>query len=274
MKVMHACVSAIVLTAGVAVAQDFVATIGRSQEVPPIPEPGGTATLTLNDDGTELTYDISVVGIPEVSAAHFHNAPAGENGGVAFGLEGAIEGDSWVSAGVWTEIPAEMADAIRSGEIYINVHTADYGGGEIRGQVLGEGADFSASLERAQVGPAIPDPGGTASLSLDGSALTYEIQVWGLPNIAASHFHNAPAGENGGVAQGLEGDFNADGVWVSSGVWDVPSDMMDALTSGEIYINIHTPDYGSGEVRGQVTSAAMSAVEAASWGEVKGQNKQ
>ncbi len=270
MKVMHACVSAIVLTAGMAVAQDFAATIGRSQEVPPIPEPGGTATLTFNDDGTELTYDISVVGIPEVSAAHFHNAPAGENGGVVNPLDGSIVGDAWVSSGVWSDISADMGDAIRNGETYINIHTADYGGGEIRGQVLGEGA----SLERAQVGPAIPDPGGTASLSLDGSALTYEIQVWGLPNIAAAHFHNAPAGENGGVVQPLEGDFNTDGVWVSSGVWDVPSDMMDALTSGEIYINIHTPDYGSGEVRGQVTSAAMTAVEAASWGEVKGQNKQ
>lgn len=274
MKVIHACVSAIVLTAGMAVAQDFTATIGRSQEVSPIPEPGGTATLTLNDDGTELTYDISVVGIPEVSAAHFHNAPAGENGGVASPLDGSIDGDAWVSSGVWSDIPADMADAIRNGEIYINVHTADYGGGEVRGQVVGEGTSFSAALDRAQVGPAILPPGGTASLSLDGSALTYDIQVWGLPTVAAAHFHNAPAGENGGVVQGLEGDFNADGVWVSAGVWDVPDDMMDALTSGQIYINVHTPDYGSGEVRGQVTGTGATAVDAASWGEVKGQNKQ
>lgn len=229
--------------------------------------------MTLNEDGTELTYDIRVQGIPEVSNSHFHNAAAGSNGGVASPLTGSFDGDTWVSEGVWTEIPAEMTDSIRNGEIYINIHTPDYGGGEVRGQVLGSGTDFEASLDRAQVGSAIPAPGGSASLSLNGSELTYEISVWGLPNIPAAHFHNAPAGENGGVAQGLEGDFNDDGVWVSAGVWDVPSDMMDALTSGEIYINVHTPDYGSGEVRGQVIGTGATAVDAASWGEVKGQTK-
>ena len=94
MKVIHACVSAMVLTAGMAAAQDFTATIGRSQEVPAIPEPGGTATMTLNEDGTELTYDIRVQGIPEVSNSHFHNAAAGSNGGVASPLEGSFDGDN------------------------------------------------------------------------------------------------------------------------------------------------------------------------------------
>jgi hypothetical protein len=262
MKVMYAIVSAIVLTTGMVSAQDFTATISRSQAVPSIPESAGTATLTLSDDGTELLYDISVQGIPAVTAAHFHSAAAGQNGGVAFPLAGEIVGDAWVSSGAWTEIPADMADAIRNGGIYINVHTADYPGGEVRGQVLGAGTDFGASLERAQVGPAIPAPGGTATLSLDGSALTYEISVWGLPNIAAAHFHNAPVGETGGVVERLQGDFNTDGIWVSAGVWDVPSDIMVALNNGGIYINVHTADYGVGEVRGQVFATGATAVGA------------
>ena len=273
MKVIYACVSAMVLTAGMAAAQDFTATLGRSQAVPPIPEPGGTATMTLNDDGTELTYDIQVQGIPEVSNSHFHNAAAGSNGGVASPLEGSSDGDTWISAGVWTEIPAEMTDAIRNGEIYINIHTADYGGGEVRGQVLGSGTDFEATLDRAQVGPAIQAPGGSASLSLNGSDLSYDISVWGVPNISGAHFHNAPAGDTGGVVNPLAGDFNADGIWVSSGVWEVPADMMDALTSGGIYINVHTPDYPGGEVRGQVIGTGATAVDAVSWGKVKDQSK-
>ena len=278
MKVIHACVSAMVLTAGMAAAQDFTATIGRSQEVPPIPEPRGTATLTLNEDGTELTYDIRVQGIPEISNSHFHNAAAGSNGGIAWSLAdswGIRDGEDCWQTGerVWTEIPAEMTDALRNGEIYINIHTADYGGGEVRGQVLGSGTDFEATLERAQVGPAIPAPGGSASLSLNGSELSYDISVWGVPNISAAHFHNAPAGENAGVVNPLAGDFNADGIWVSSGVWDVPSDMMDTLTSGGIYINVHTPDYPGGEVRGQIIGTGATAVDAVSWGEVKDQSK-
>ena len=124
----------------------FAAQLERVQEVPPLPSAGGTGTFTLNADGTELTYEVRVVGIPNVAASHFHNAAAGENGGVVRGIEGVFEGDVWVSSGVWSSnetdqpLTAELLEELRAGNLYVNIHTADYGPGEIRGQVLLEGA--------------------------------------------------------------------------------------------------------------------------------------
>ncbi|MBT6628968.1 MAG: CHRD domain-containing protein, partial [Gemmatimonadetes bacterium] len=79
---------------------------------------------------------------PNVTAAHLHNAAAGSNGGVVRSLSGSIVDGAWVSAGVWTasdDTQPLTLDAVRllvTRQIYINVHTADYGPGEVRGQVL------------------------------------------------------------------------------------------------------------------------------------------
>ena len=118
------------------------AQLSRSQEVPPIPPAGGTGTFSLNADRTALTYEIRVEGIPAVAASHFHNAPAGENGGVVRGFEGTFDGDVWVSSGTWSSteadqpLTADLVAELLAGNIYVNIHTADYGPGEIRGQVL------------------------------------------------------------------------------------------------------------------------------------------
>ena len=240
------------------------AVLDRAQH--DIAESGGSGTFSLNSDKTELTYEIRVEGIPAVTGSHFHNAASGANGGVVRGLEGEFDGDVWVSSGTWTSsetdqpLTADLGAEIEAGNIYVNIHTADYPGGEVRGQVLAEGADFAATLERAQQNPPIPVSGGTGTFTLTfgPTQLAYEIRVEGIPTVAASHFHNAPAGENGGVARGIEGALDGD-VWVSSGTWsadEVDSPLTPALVSellaGNIYVNIHTADYGGGEVRGQV----------------------
>jgi len=82
-----------------------------------------------------------------------------------------------------------------------------------------------------------------------------------VPNITGSHFHNAAAGSNGGVARSLTGIVEGD-VWVSAGTWtsaeaDQPmmAELLVELLAGNLYINIHTEDYAPGEVRGQVVSA-------------------
>ena len=82
-----------------------------------------------------------------------------------------------------------------------------------------------------------------------------------MPNITGSHFHNAAAGSNGGVARSLTGIVEGD-VWVSAGTWtsaeaDQPmmAELLAELLAGNLYINIHTEDYAPGEVRGPVVSA-------------------
>ena len=244
----------------------LTADLDRAQPVPPIPASGGSGTFTLNGDGTVLTYEIRVEGVPNVVAAHFHNAPAGQSGGVVRGLTGVVEDGVWVSAGTWSSddatqpLTAEAVGLLQAGDLYVNIHTADYGAGEIRGQVLADGDAFAATLDRSQPVPPIPASSGTGTFTLNAARtlVTYEIRVEGIPNVVAAHFHRAPAGTSGGVVRGLEGTVQ-DGAWVSSGTWSrveatqpLTAEHVADLLAGNLYVNIHTADYGAGEIRGQV----------------------
>ncbi|MEW6750419.1 MAG: CHRD domain-containing protein [Candidatus Latescibacterota bacterium] len=121
---------------------DFSAQLDLQQEVPAPPPATGTATLALNDDETELSYEIRVTGLPNISAAHFHQAAMGVVGGVVHPLAGTMADGVWVAQGVWSSadatgpLTAELVAQLRAGNLYVNIHTPDYPGGEIRGQIL------------------------------------------------------------------------------------------------------------------------------------------
>ncbi len=90
----------------------------------------GTASLTLNDAQTEVSYVIEYTGLLGVEfAAHIHQGRPGEFGPV---LEALPLGSPKV--GVWAVGPTEV-DLLNQGKIYLNIHTDLYAGGEIRGDV-------------------------------------------------------------------------------------------------------------------------------------------
>jgi hypothetical protein len=109
----------------------FTAVLNGLQEVPETPSTGlGTAVLILNDAQTEVSYEIQFSGLLGTqTAAHFHHAPPGLNGPVIFPL--AV--GSPIS-GTWAVTPADVA-ALSAMEVYVNVHTDLYPGGEIRGNI-------------------------------------------------------------------------------------------------------------------------------------------
>ncbi|HYP82423.1 CHRD domain-containing protein [Variovorax sp.] len=112
----------------------FSGTLNGASEVPPNMTSGsGTAQATLNKDTNLLKYKITYTGLTgPATAAHFHGpAPAGANAGVVIPFAkpaSPIEGEV-------TLTPAQAADLL-AGNWYANVHTAAYGAGEIRGQML------------------------------------------------------------------------------------------------------------------------------------------
>ena len=69
-----------------------------SNEVPPNNTPGyGTASYWLIEDGTELQFTINAHGLSgPITAAHFHNAQASEDGPVVLDLE-PIPKTCWLS---------------------------------------------------------------------------------------------------------------------------------------------------------------------------------
>jgi CHRD domain len=108
------------------------ADLKSSEEVPPNDSPGsGTADVTLDTDANKVSWTITHEGLTgDASAAHFHGpAKVGENAPPVVDIStNLMEGSADVSA--------EQLQMIREGNTYLNIHTAQYPDGEIRGQVL------------------------------------------------------------------------------------------------------------------------------------------
>jgi hypothetical protein len=85
---------------------------------------------TYNTETMELMYTLTYSGVT-ATAAHFHKAAAGSNGGVEFDL-GAISSGL---KGTKTLTAAQAAD-LKAGMWYLNLHSAANPSGELRGQIM------------------------------------------------------------------------------------------------------------------------------------------
>ncbi len=97
------------------------------------PEGTGSATVSVDTGTNQICWDIKVTGIGAVAADHIHKGAAGVNGPVVVSFNGAL-------AGCATADPALAADiAANPAGYYVNVHTAEFTGGAIRGQLAQPG---------------------------------------------------------------------------------------------------------------------------------------
>ena len=117
-------------TLGTALAADLKLT--GDQEVPSNTSTAvGTGTITVAADGA-VSGSVSAPGLAG-TAAHIHVAAAGANGPVIIPLTGG-PGNTWtVPAGA--KLTAEQLDAYKAGNLYVNIHSAEHKGGEIRAQI-------------------------------------------------------------------------------------------------------------------------------------------
>jgi hypothetical protein len=108
------------------------ASMNAASEVPPNASKGtGEVTATYDTTSKQLTWKGSYAGLTgPATAAHFHTGEAGKNGPVAV----PITPNTSPFEGSATLTDAQAADLL-AGKWYVNVHTADNKGGEIRGQV-------------------------------------------------------------------------------------------------------------------------------------------
>ncbi len=109
----------------------YSATLSGANEVPPNASgASGEATISVDTETLMATWTLEFLGQATAqTGAHFHNAPAGANGGVVFALPIGSP-----VAGNWNMLQADY-DELSAGNIYVNVHTEEFPGGEIRGQM-------------------------------------------------------------------------------------------------------------------------------------------
>lgn len=224
---------------------------------------GNNLTLSgaFNNLDTELNEAIA-------GGAHLHLAPAGSNGPVEFLLMPVLSEDKktgqYQPADNTFTLTEGLMDTLIERQFYANIHSLGNASGELRAQLLHEStAYFFAPLSGASESNPVNTNGNGAYVvewndgQLIGSGsfndLTSDFDV----NIAGgAHLHAAYAGSNGGILQFLNTSMGMDG---RSGVFEaknnilgVSSAFVDTLLNRTTYVNIHSTDFPSGEIRGQV----------------------
>lgn len=231
----------------------YTGVLSGAQEVPPTPSLAtGTAVAFLHEPENRVVYVVNSTGLAGVVAAHFHQGAAGVNGPVMVPLNGA----NGTYCGVSGPLTAAQVTAWKANGVYVNIHTNAFAGGEIRAQMIKDVGDhFVAALDALQEVPPNPSPGlGGASLILaPNGTLTLNGQFAGLTGApVAAHVHRAAVGVNGPIVFPL----TIAGPTLTATFTPSTAQLAD-LRAGLWYVNVHTPAFGGGEIRGQLLPATL-----------------
>ena len=136
-----------------ATTEKYIASLSGQNEVPPHQTNAvGTAGFTA-PHFNKITFGVSVNNMDQVTAAHIHQGKQGQNGSVVVTLfkantptgkvnghlvNGSISGDM-LEGPLKGKTFEDLANLMRSGTSYVNVHTTKNPNGEIRGQIFGGG---------------------------------------------------------------------------------------------------------------------------------------
>ncbi len=124
--------------------EGYTYALSGDQEVPMVDTDAyGSGIVSIDRDQTNVHFMMAYNDLTGPQAmAHFHMASEGENGDVIFNLSPFFDQtDNFDAAfGYWTDADdtpfnANAAMAFREEMVYVNVHTSENPGGELRGQV-------------------------------------------------------------------------------------------------------------------------------------------
>ena len=116
----------------VAQSQSYTAALSGANEVPPNASTAtGATAVTINPTTGGLFWSTnSSIAQSAVTGHHIHRGAAGANGPVVVNFFNAYTGTTNIGTTLATEIVANP------GNFYVNLHTAAFGGGEIRAQLV------------------------------------------------------------------------------------------------------------------------------------------
>ena len=118
---------------GFAIADELKFKLTGAMEVPPvITAATGNADITINKDMT-VKGKIMTSGIAG-SMAHIHHGKVGVNGPTIVTL--SKDGDNGWAVPAGAKMSEAEFKAYMAGDLYVNVHSAEHKGGEIRGQLM------------------------------------------------------------------------------------------------------------------------------------------
>jgi hypothetical protein len=214
----------------------------------------GTATVRLRKGQGQACFTIATTNLPTAVAAHIHAGAAGTGGAIVVPL--ATPNASGKSSGCLPAARSVVASILKApASFYVNVHTGEFPGGAIRGQLTGTSESaFGWSVALNLVGTSEPNAKGTAVVRLrkDAALTCYRLHAESvtLPTVAA-HIHRGASTVNGPViipftAPGATG--NSDGCVATTAA------LIDEITANPagFYVNVHTTEHPAGAIRAQL----------------------
>jgi hypothetical protein len=127
--------AAILVIASVALAASKSITVsmnGKSESPKGSPTGKGSATISLNSSKGRVCFKLSWSGIGKPTAAHIHKGNKGKAGPVVVPLFGGTAKHSGCVSASKSLVGAIIK---KPGAYYVNVHTAKFPGGAVRGQL-------------------------------------------------------------------------------------------------------------------------------------------
>ena len=239
----------------------FTANLTGAQQVPPVATTASALGIfTLSQNQEKLKFRVTISGLSSaITGAHFHTGAAGAVGPVVVNLLSYVAGNVIEGEIVPT---AAFLTALNQGQIYINVHTTNNPGGEIRSQLLVENRNlpFDSRLDGNQMVPANPTTGkalavGRLAPTLD--SLTVLVSYAGLSGPPTDiSLYAAPAGTANGTPLVTITPTAVAGNIVSFQLTGLAAARVNAFLRGEINLVINTAANPNGEVRGQLLRLA------------------
>jgi hypothetical protein len=233
----------------------------------------GAVTLELQDG--EIIASGSFQGLQGELATdiaggmHLHEGRPGENGPVLFPLD--VQSSMDLTSGrilpANNRIPFQInqMDLLEEKMIYANVHSTQFPGGEIRGQLtdINSQITYRAHLSGMNEIPAAMSPGNGQVLAewkdgmiqVNGSFQNLSSNV--ATNVAGGiHLHDGFAGQNGPVLISLQPELSNDSLAGTfspmENSYSLNTAESEMLMERQIYLNIHSMNIPSGELRGQL----------------------
>ncbi|KOG10268.1 MULTISPECIES: CHRD domain-containing protein [Streptomyces] len=258
----------------------LVARLDGAQEVPvqggpAVADPDGKALALVQVRGDRVVFSLSWQGLVP-SLGHIHEGDTGKNGPVAVPLFGsAMPSTVDSAAGQVTVVDPVLAERLRTRPtgFYVNLHSAEFPGGAVRGQLkpLGRpvnpldiirGGKLRALSNGSQEVPKnddskVGDPDGYAVTFLRPKATSIDFSMaWvNIQSPSLGHIHRGPFGSNGEVVFNLFDKPVPGGIFAVSGRLggQKPEDVNRVRQNPlDYYSNIHTAEFPDGAVRGQL----------------------
>ena len=262
----------------------LTASLRGAREVPGPGDPDGRGRAVVRLAGGKACFVLRWSGISAPTAAHIHTGRAGIAGPVAVlffepGRNAASLPDTLDAVAGCVEVNRDLARAIAASprDWYVNVHTADFPNGAIRGQ-LRRGGDLDLDLPHQltarlsganEVPPADPNGRGLAFVRTGRQRVCFAVGWTGITPPIFAHIHSGVAGTNGPVvvlfwdvpelvATGPPAELPATVSAAAGCVDDQDAAVLRDIRQqpGAYYVNVHTREFPGGAIRGQLRRAA------------------